>query len=122
MPPKPINLSDKLRRFSDQWSPKIIAGFDGFQFKLAKLQGEFVWHSHPDSDEAFLVLDGELQIDFRDGSETLGPGEMLIVPQGVEHKPKAESECSVMILVRAGTVNTGDAPESDRTAADGQWI
>lgn len=115
MLPPAINLAEKLSLFSEQWSPKIIANFEDFHFKLAKLEGEFVWHSHPDSDEAFLVLEGSLRLDFRDGAVTLGKGELLVVPKGVEHKPFTEKECHVMVLVRAGTVNTGDAPQSDRT-------
>lgn len=112
----PINLKDKLAQFSEQWSPKTIAEMDGFQFRLAKLEGDFVWHSHADTDEAFIVIEGQLRIDFRDGSTTLNAGEMLVVPKGVEHKPFAESECHVMILVREGTVNTGDAPHNAMTA------
>ncbi len=122
MPPTAINLSDKLSLFSEQWSPKIMAEMDGFQFKLVKLEGNFVWHSHPDTDEAFLILDGQLRIDFRDGAVTLNQGEMLIVPKGVEHKPFAESECHVMVLVREGTVNTGDAPANELTADPGARI
>jgi len=116
MTPSPINLRDKLALFSEQWSPKIVAEMNGFQFKLAKLEGDFVWHSHPDTDEAFIVIEGQLRIDFRDGSATLNSGEMLVVPKGIEHKPFAESECHVMVLVREGTVNTGDAPTNERTA------
>lgn len=115
MPPSPINLAEKLSLFTEQWSPKIIARYEDFHFKLAKLEGDFVWHGHPESDEAFLVLDGILRLDFRDASVTLNKGEMLVIPKGVEHKPFAESECHVMVLVRAGTVNTGDAPPSERT-------
>ena len=89
---------------------------DGFQFRLARLEGDFVWHSHPDTDEAFLVVSGQLRIDFRDGATTLNEGEMLIVPKGVDHKPFAESECQVMVLVKEGTVNTGDAPAGELTA------
>ncbi len=122
MIPDAINLSDKLSLFTDQWSPKIVAEVDGYHFKLAKLEGDFVWHSHPATDEVFIVLDGQLRIDFRDGALTLDQGEMLVVPKGVEHKPSAESECHVMILVRAGTVNTGDAPENEMTADAGAWI
>ncbi|MBP86366.1 MAG: cupin [Planctomycetaceae bacterium] len=116
MTPTPINLSEKLSQFSDQWSPKIIAEMDGFHFKLAKLEGDFVWHSHSDTDEAFFVLEGQLRIDLRDGAVTLSKGEMLIVPKGVEHKPFAEAACHVMVLVREGTVNTGDAAENELTA------
>lgn len=116
MTPTPINLSQKLSQFDDQWSPKIVAEMDGFQFKLAKLEGDFVWHRHPDTDEAFLIVSGQLRIDFRDGAVTLHQGEMLIVPKGVEHKPYADAECHVMVLVREGTVNTGDAAANPLTA------
>ncbi len=115
MPPSTINLTEKLSLFTEQWSPKIIANYEDFHFKLAKLEGDFVWHSHPESDEAFLILEGTLRLDFRDGAVTMNKGEMLVVPKGVEHKPFAETECHVMVLVRAGTVNTGDAPLSERT-------
>ena len=122
MTPTPINLFEKLGQFTEQWSPRIIAEMDGFHFKLAKLEGDFVWHSHADTDEAFIPLDGQLRIDFRDGSVTLSPGEMLIVPKGIEHKPFAESECHVMVLVKEGTVNTGNAPENKLTADPGARI
>jgi mannose-6-phosphate isomerase-like protein (cupin superfamily) len=122
MTPAPINLSRKLSQFADRWSPKIIAQIDDYQFKLVKLQGDFVWHSHPETDEVFIVLEGRLQIGFRDGEVHLGAGEMLVIPHGVEHKPFAESECHVMTLVRKGTVNTGDAPDNKLTAGTGEWI
>ena len=122
MLPTAINLSDKLSLFSEQWSPKIIGEMEGFHFKLAKLEGDFVWHSHSDTDEAFLVVEGQLRIDFRDGAVTLNQGELLVVPKGKEHKPFAASECHVMILVREGTVNTGDAPAKDLTADPGARI
>ncbi len=115
MLPNSINLADKLSQFTETWSPKVIAEMDGFQFRLAKLKGDFVWHSHPETDEAFFVVKGKLRIDFRDGNVTLDEGELLIVPSGVEHKPFAESECHVMVLVREGTVNTGDAPRNELT-------
>ena len=122
MTPTAINLADKLNLFTEHWSPKIIAEMDGYQFKLAKLQGDFVWHRHSDTDEAFLVLDGQLRIDFRDGSITLNTGEMTVVPKDVEHKPYAESECHVMLLVRKGTLNTGNAPENERTTDAEAWV
>ena len=122
MTPTPINLSHKLSLFTEQWSPEIIAQIDDYQFKLAKLQGDFVWHSHPVTDEVFIILRGQLRIDFRGGDVPLNQGEMLVVPKGVEHKPYAESECHVMILVREGTVNTGDAPENELTAGTGERI
>ena len=116
MPPASISLLEKFGQFSEQWAPRTIAEMDGFQFRLARLEGDFVWHSHPDTDEAFLVVSGQLRIDFRDGATTLNEGEMLIVPKGVDHKPFAESECQVMVLVKEGTVNTGDAPAGELTA------
>lgn len=114
--PNPVNLAEKLGHFTEQWSPKVIATYEDFHFKVAKLEGDFVWHSHPESDEAFLVLHGSLRIDFRDRAVTLNEGEMLVVPKGVEHKPFAETECHVMLLVKAGSVNTGDAPRNELTA------
>ena len=120
--PTVVNLSNKLDLFTERWSPKVIAQVDDFQFKLAKLEGEFVWHSHPETDEVFLVLAGQLRIDFRDEPVTLQTGEMLVVPAGVEHKPVAESACHVMLLVREGTVNTGNAPENQLTTDSSQWI
>ena len=116
MPPAAISLLEKFGQFSEQWAPRTIAEMDGFQFRLARLEGDFVWHSHPKTDEAFLVVSGQLRMDFRDGATTLNEGEMLIVPKGVDHKPFAESECQVMILVKEGTVNTGDAPAGKQTA------
>ena len=122
MLPTPINLSHKLNLFSEHWSPKIIAQIDDYQFKLAKLNGDFVWHSHPETDEVFIVLEGQLRIDFRDGPVTLNKGEMLVVPKGVDHKPYAELECHVMILVREETINTGDAPKNELTTGTREWI
>lgn len=118
---KPINLADKLGLFTEHWSPKVIAEMNDYQFKLVKVQGDFVWHDHPDTDEAFIVLEGELRIDFRDGSVTIGAGEMHVVPKGVEHKPYAESEVKMMIIEPRGVVNTGDAGGT-KTAPDDAWI
>ncbi|MBB75515.1 MAG: cupin [Planctomycetaceae bacterium] len=122
MAPPVINLARKLDQFSEQWTPKVIAQLGDYQLKLAKLAGEFVWHRHPDTEEGFLVLDGLLQIDFRDQSRTLRAGELCIVPRGVEHKPVATAETHVLLLVREGTVNTGDAPENLLTNDSDQWI
>ncbi len=105
----PINLTQKLAAFSDHWSPKIIAQMNDYHFKLVKLQGNFVWHRHVDTDEVFLVIQGSMQIDFQDGSVALGAGEMFVVPKGIEHKPWAEKECHVLLVEPAGTVNIGDA-------------
>ena len=104
-----INLANKLSLFSEHWSPKVIADLNDNEFKLVKLQGDFVWHSHPDTDEAFLVIDGHMRIDFRDGSVDLQSGELYVVPKGIEHKPFAEHECSVLIIEPRGVVNTGQA-------------
>jgi mannose-6-phosphate isomerase-like protein (cupin superfamily) len=111
-----INLADKLAKFSEHWSPKIVARMNDAEFKLVKLQGEFVWHSHADTDEVFIVLDGAMTLHFRDGDVRLRAGELFVVPKGVEHKPSAATECKVMLVEAAGTVNTGDAV-SDRTAS-----
>jgi mannose-6-phosphate isomerase-like protein (cupin superfamily) len=116
-----INLAEKLTKFSEHWSPKIIAQMNDYHFKLVKLQGEFVWHSHAETDEVFMVLEGELHIEFRDGQVDLKSGELFVVPKGVEHRPVAAGECQVMLVEPAGTVNTGDA-ESDLTAEDNVWI
>lgn len=116
-----INLAQKLTQFSDHWSPKIVAQMNDYHFKLAKFQGEFVWHSHAETDEVFIVIDGYMCIDFRDGSVELKAGEMFVVPKGLEHKPVAEQECHVMLVEPAGTLNTGDTG-GDLTADDNAWI
>jgi len=116
-----VNLREKLEKFSEHWSPRIIAQMNDCHFKLVKFQGDFVWHSHSETDEVFIVLEGEMRIDFRDGEVNLSPGEMIVVPKGVEHKPFAGSECSVMLVEPAGTVNTGSAG-GDLTAPGDAWI
>ena len=116
-----INLAQKFGLFSEQWQPKIIAEMNDYQFKIVKLQGDFVWHDHPDTDETFIVIDGEVRIDFRDGAVTLGPGEMFVVPRGVEHKPYAATETRVMLVEPRGVLNTGEAG-GERTAENDVWI
>ena len=116
-----INLKDKLAKFSDHWSPKVIAELNDYQFKLVKIQGEFVWHNHPDTDEVFFVIEGSMNIEFENETVQLNEGEMLVVPKGVEHKPYADSECKVMLVEPCGVVNTGDA-DSDLTADNDVWI
>src|SRR5512138_1717993 len=93
-----INLQEKFSLFSELWSPKIIAQMNDYHFKIAKVQGEFIWHDHPETDEVFLVLHGQLEIQFRDGSVRLREGEMFVVPKGVEHKPVAELECHILLI------------------------
>jgi mannose-6-phosphate isomerase-like protein (cupin superfamily) len=117
----PINLKEKLTMFSDHWSPRIIARMNDYHFKLVKFQGDFVWHSHEDTDEVFFVLEGEMSIEFRTGKIDLKSGEMFVVPKGAEHKPVAGKECKVMLVEPAGTVNTGDAG-GDLTATGDVWI
>jgi mannose-6-phosphate isomerase-like protein (cupin superfamily) len=116
-----INLAEKFAKFSDRWSPKIVARMNDYELKLVKLEGEFVWHRHTDTDEVFIVLDGEMTIHLRDGDVPLRAGEMFVVPRGVEHKPSAAAECRVMLVEPAGTPNTGDVV-SDKTAAQGVWV
>ena len=116
-----INIAEKLDAFTEHWSPKIIARLNDYHFKLAKFQGDFVWHSHSTTDEVFIVLKGEMNIGFREGSVVLKTGEMIVVPAGREHKPYAARECQVMLVEPAGTVNTGDAG-GELTAATDSWI
>ena len=116
----PINLAEKFSKFSEQWSPKIVAQMNDYHFKIVKIQGEFIWHSHPETDEVFLVLDGELSIHLRDGDVTLKAGEMYVVPKGVEHKPEAKREVRMMLVEPAGTTNTGDAGGVRTT--EGSWL
>ena len=105
----PINLLEKLALFTEHWSPRVVAELNDYQFKLVKLQGEFVWHAHADTDEAFLVLEGEMEIGFRDRTVALRQGELFVVPKGVEHITRAARECSALIIEPRGVVNTGDA-------------
>ncbi|WP_020407772.1 cupin domain-containing protein [Hahella ganghwensis] len=116
-----INLAQKFNLFQEHWSPKVIAEMNDYQFKVVKLHGEFVWHDHPDTDEAFIVLEGHLRIDFKDGQLQVGPGEMYVIPKGVEHKPYAETEVKVMIIEPRGVVNTG-SEEGELTADNDVWI
>lgn len=117
-----INLQEKLSKFSEHWSPKIIAQLNDYHLKLAKVQGEFVWHDHPDTDEVFIVVKGHLTILFRDGMVSLHEGEMFVVSKGIEHKPVAEQECHILLIEPAGLVNTGSATDSELTAPNDVWI
>ena len=116
-----ININQKLSTFSEHWKPKIIAQMNDYHFKLVKLQGEFIWHKHDDTDEIFIVIDGEMSISFKNGPIVLKSGEMIVVPKGIEHKPSAKNECKVMLVEPAGTINTGDAG-GEMTAANDVWI
>ncbi|HHJ1506006.1 TPA: cupin domain-containing protein [Pseudomonas aeruginosa] len=116
-----INFAAKLALFDDRWQPRVIAQMNDYQFKLVKIEGDFVWHSHADTDETFIVLAGRLRIDFRDGAVHLGPGEMYVVPRGVEHKPFAEGEARMLLVEPCGVRNTGDQG-GERTAVNDLWI
>lgn len=116
-----INLIRKLDLIAEQWSPRVVAEMNDYQFKVARLQGDFIWHAHAETDEAFLVLDGQLRLDFRDGSVTLGSGELYVVPKGVEHKPYAEDEVKLLLIEPRGVLNTG-AEGGERTAINDLWI
>jgi len=117
----PINLRDKFGHLVEHWAPRVVAEMNDYQFKLVKLQGEFVWHSHAGTDEVFIVVDGAMAIEFRDGRVELKAGEMFVVPRGVEHRPVATAECSVMLVEPRGVVNTGDAGGA-LTAKNDVWI
>lgn len=116
-----INLGQKFSTFDDHWSPRIIAQMNDIHLKLAKIEGEFIWHHHPETDEVFYVVEGQLLIEFRDHAVELGQGELCVVPRGVEHKPVAESECHILLIEPAGTLNTGDVTD-EHTKTDDIWI
>jgi mannose-6-phosphate isomerase-like protein (cupin superfamily) len=117
---EPINFKEKLAKFAEHFSPKVVARMNDYEFRLAKIEGDFVWHSHAETDEVFVVVEGEMRIDFRDGAVHLKAGEMFVVPRGVEHKPYAARECAIMLVEPASTVNTGDAG-GELTAENGVW-
>ena len=116
-----INLKEKLALFSDHWSPKVIAEMNDYQFKLVKIQGDFVWHHHDDTDEVFIVIEGSMKIEFENETVELNEGDMYVVPKGVEHKPYAEEECMLMLVEPRGVVNTGNT-EGDLTASNAVWL
>ena len=117
-----INFVDKLALIKDHWQPRVISELNDYQFKLAKLQGDFVWHSHAETDEAFIVLNGELCIEFRDSTVTLKAGEMAVVPKGVEHKPYAKEEVHLLLVEPRGVINTGDGGNAERSAQNDVWV
>lgn len=116
-----INLARKFAMFDEQWAPKVVAEMNDYQFKIVKLEGDFIWHDHKDTDETFIVIDGTLRIDFRDGAVVVSAGEMFVVPKGVEHKPYAEREVKLLLIEPRGVPNTGDAGGA-RTAENDVWV
>jgi len=118
---KPINFQQKFELFNEQWRPKVVAEMNDYQFKVVKLQGDFIWHDHKETDETFIVVEGDLRIDFREGAVHVSTGEMFVVPKGVEHKPYAEHEVKLLLIEPRGVLNTGHEG-GDRTAANDVWI
>ena len=116
-----INLARKLDLIDETWQPRVVAELNNYQVKLVRIEGDFVWHDHPETDEMFLVLSGELRIDFRDGAVTLRAGEMFVVPKGVEHKPFAREEVRMLLIEPRGVLNTGHAGGA-RQAENDVWI
>jgi mannose-6-phosphate isomerase-like protein (cupin superfamily) len=121
MKPKAISISDKFKLFDGYWTPKVIASLNDYQFKVARFSGEFIWHSHENTDEAFIVIEGEMGIKFRDGITEVSKGQLIVVPKGVEHKPFANGECLVLIVEPSGVANTGDKT-GNLTAPNDVWI
>lgn len=120
-PPPVIALSSKAALLGAHWSPRIVARMNNYDFKVVTVQGTFIWHRHAETDEAFIVLEGTMQIEFRDGIAELSTGDMIVVPKGIEHRPRADAKCSVLVIEPRGTLNTGDAG-GPLTATDEAWI
>jgi mannose-6-phosphate isomerase-like protein (cupin superfamily) len=116
-----INYENKLQLFTELWSPKIIAQMNDYHLKLVKIQGQFVWHRHAETDEVFIVINGSMDIEFRDGKVTLNSGEVYVVPKGMEHRPYAAEPCSLLLIEPAGTINTGNV-SGNMTAPSDAWI
>ena len=118
---KKINFKSKFQKFEDHWSPKVIAEMNNYQFKLVKIEKDFIWHKHDETDEVFIVMEGKIFIEFEDEVVEINEGEMIVVPKGVKHKPYAEKEAKIMLIEPRGIVNTGDR-ENKLTAPNDQWI
>ena len=118
---KKINLKSKFQKFTDQWSPKVIEEMNDYQFKLVKIENDFTWHKHDDTDETFLVIEGKMGIEFEDQTVELSEGEMIVIPKGKKHKPYADKEAKIMIIEPKGITNTGDIT-NDFTAENDQWV
>ena len=118
---KKINFKNKFEKFSEHWSPKVIAELNDYQFKLVKIKDDFVWHNHEETDEAFIVISGKIFIEFEDGTKEIDEGEMIIVPKGMNHKPYAKDEAEIMVVEPKGVINTGDVNDK-LTAPNDEWI
>ncbi|MEQ8964478.1 MAG: cupin domain-containing protein [Azospirillaceae bacterium] len=118
--PDPVRLADKFALITEQWSPKIVARVDDHDVRLAKIEGAFSWHKHDDADELFMIVDGAMRMELRDRTVALAAGDVFVVPRGVEHRPVADAECRIIMIERAGTMNTGDATDREGTA--GEWL
>lgn len=116
-----INFREKFEKFSEHWKPKVITELNDYQFKLVKIKGDFIWHNHEDTDEAFIVLDGKIFIEFEEKIEEINKGEMIIVPKGIKHRPYAKTEAKIMIIEPKGVVNTGEILDK-LTAPNDDWI
>ena len=116
-----INLAEKLQMLTEQWQPRVVAELNDYQFKIARIEGDFIWHDHPDTDEAFFVIEGQLRIDMPDGSVDVAAGELFVVPRGVRHKPYAEREVKLLLIEPRGVINTGEEG-GERTAPADVWI
>ena len=118
----PTNINNKFELFSEQWQPKVIATMNDYEFKIAKIEGEFIWHSHKETDETFIVIKGEIEIEFRDGIVKVKEGEIFVVPAGVEHKPMSYKESQIMLIEPKGIINTGNIDSNNLTAKNDVWI
>ena len=118
---KKINLASKYNKINEHWSPKVVAEMNDYQFKLAKIKNDFIWHSHEDTDETFIVIEGKIYIEFEDETIELSEGEMIVVPKGKKHRPYADKEAKIMLIEPKGVRNTGDIV-NDLTSDDNQWI
>ena len=116
-----INFDQKFKEIDDYWSPRIVAQMNNYEFKIVKIKGDFIWHTHRDTDETFIVLDGNMTIEFRDKEVFLQKGEMFVVPAGKEHKPSAKGECKIMIVEPEGVQNTGEI-KNHLTSENGVWV
>ncbi|HBR3246576.1 TPA: cupin domain-containing protein [Klebsiella pneumoniae] len=116
-----VNLAHKFSLFSEQWQPKVVAEMNDYQFKVVRIAGDFIWHSHPETDETLMVVEGVLRVDFRDGHVLVKAGEMIVVPRGVEHKTSTETEAKLMLIEPRGVLNTGQEG-GERTAVNDVWI